>query len=245
MQVIGDRGIVLSARITRREGRITQIRAGQPSRLRRGGNGRLVGPMEDAEGLARAPGGGFYVSFEFTHRIGHYARPGAKATILPAPPNHRTYRDNGALEALAVDARGHVYTLPERPRGRGKALPVYRWDGQSWSQPFALPRRGPFVPVGADFGPDGQFYLLERGFSPLGFRTRVRRWDITGDRPAQEITLLQTRTGEHDNLEGLSVWRDPTGRIRLTMISDDNFLPVQRTELVEYAIPLALDAATQ
>ena len=44
----------------------------------------------------------------------------------------------------------------------------------------------------------------------------------------------------HDNLEGLAVWRDDSGAIRLTMISDDNFNLLQRTELVEYAVPETL-----
>ncbi len=36
-------------------------------------------------------------------------------------------------------------------------------------------------------------------------------------------TLFDSTTGTYDNLEGLSVWRDAGGAIRLTMISDDNF----------------------
>ena len=32
------------------------------------------------------------------------------------------------------------------------------------------------------------------------------------------------------------VWRDDLGRIRLTMVSDDNFRFFQRTEFVEYAL---------
>ena len=95
-----------------------------------------------------------------------------------------------------------------------------------------------FLPVGADFGPDGALYLLERDFTGFGFRSRVRRFDITGPaRGGAGEILLQSRARQFDNLEGLSVWRDEAGRIRLTMVSDDNFLFVQRTELVEYVLP--------
>ena len=54
-------------------------------------------------------------------------------------------------------------------------------------------------------------------------------------------TLLTTQSWRHDNLEGLSVWRDAQNRIRLTMISDDNFRMIQRTQFVEYVVtaPLA------
>ena len=50
-----------------------------------------------------------------------------------------------------------------------------------------------------------------------------------------ERLLLESTTLQYDNLEGIAVWKDGLG-IRITMISDDNFLPVQRTELVEYRV---------
>lgn len=46
---------------------------------------------------------------------------------------------------------------------------------------------------------------------------------------------MQSELGRHDNLEGLSVWRDAQG-LRLTMVSDDNFMFFQRTEFVEYRV---------
>ena len=36
--------------------------------------------------------------------------------------------------------------------------------------------------------------------------------------------------------DDLAVWRDANGAIRLTMIADDNFFWVQRTEVVEYRV---------
>ena len=65
----------------------------------------------------------------------------------------------------------------------------------------------------------------------------MRRFTLKDDRIVQDDTLLTTHTLRHDNLEGLSVWRDAEGDIRLTMISDDNFQPIQRTEFVEYRVP--------
>jgi hypothetical protein len=91
--------------------------------------------------------------------------------------------------------------------------------------------------VGADFVPDGGFYLLERQLaSVFGFSSRVRRFRITGDTLTDEETLFETEAGRFDNLEGLAVWRGPDGDIRLTMISDDNFNFFQITEFVEYRI---------
>ena len=68
----------------------------------------------------------------------------------------------------------------------------------------------------------------------LGFRTRVRSFDLTGQ---DERLELQTGIGTHDNLEGIDVWRDAEGRMRVTMISDDNLRPlIQRTEFVDYLL---------
>jgi hypothetical protein len=49
--------------------------------------------------------------------------------------------------------------------------------------------------------------------------------------------VLETKTGDFDNLEGISVWRDATGAIRVTMVSDDNFMFFQQTQLVEFSLP--------
>ena len=85
-------------------------------------------------------------------------------------------------------------------------------------------------------GPDGKLYVLERDFRGLrGFASRVRRYafDDTGIGPPEPV--LTTSLMQFDNLEGIAVWADGQG-IRITMISDDNFLFVQRTELVEYRV---------
>jgi hypothetical protein len=249
--IIGDRGYVLKAGIERSGDKITTIVAGAPFDLKDGGNQKLTGRHSDSEGLAIAPDGSIWVSFEGTQRIGRYRRPGTKARVLPDVKAFGDLDDNRSLEALALDARGNIYTLPEQPVDSPDSFPVFRWDGTKWSQPFDLPRIGSFLSVGADFGPDGRFYLLERSVSFLGFRSRVRSWDLSGGKPSDERTLLETASGTHDNLEGLSVWRDKGGNIRLTMISDDNFRFFQRTEIVEYIVrpapkpPLAPEPATR
>jgi hypothetical protein len=65
----------------------------------------------------------------------------------------------------------------------------------------------------------------------------VRRITLQGDRIAGDEVVMQSPERRHDNLEGLAVWRDSAGAIRLTMISDDNFQALQRTEFVEYSLP--------
>ena len=237
MIALSDRATLVTARIERDEDQITGIEIlGHWPVL--SSKGRIMlGWAGDSEGIAIAPDGSFYISFEGVHRVAHYAAPGARARVLPRPKAFETLDRNGSFEGLAIDDRGRLYTLTEKSRTADGDIPDYRWNGQAWSTPFVLPQRGGFLPVAADFGPDGRFYVLERSVSLTGFRSRLRRWQVEEDMPKSEEILIETGTGTHDNLEGLSVWRDPQGRLRATMISDDNFLVLQRTELVEYLLP--------
>lgn len=237
MMALSDRATLVSAQIERHGDAVAaiQIRGHWPVLSSTGRD--LPGYVGDSEGIAMAPDGGFYISFEGVHRVAYYPAPGTKARVLPRPGVFEGLNGNGSFEALAIDGQGRLYTLTEKNRTAQGDIPVYRWDGHTWSTPFVLPQRGRFLPVAADFGPDGRFYLLERRLSLAGFRSRLRRWRIGRQGPGAEEILFETGTGTHDNLEGLSVWRDSRGRLRATMISDDNFLALQRTELVEYLLP--------
>ncbi|WP_170430900.1 esterase-like activity of phytase family protein [Ruegeria arenilitoris] len=234
---LSDRAVLVRATIARDGDQITGLRITGNWPVLSSTGQILSGSAGDSEGIAVAPDGSYYISFEWLHRVARYTSPDANARVLPRPKAFEDLSRNGSFEALAIDNRGQLYTLTEKSRTRQGDIPVYRWDGQGWSTPFALPQRGKFLPVSADFGPDGRFYVLERSLSLTGFRTRLRRWQIVGDRPEAEETLFTSGPGTHDNLEGLSVWRDDQGRLRATMISDDNFLALQRTELVEYLLP--------
>ena len=58
---------------------------------------------------------------------------------------------------------------------------------------------------------------------------------MEGDRIGPPEHVLTTSLMQFHNLEGIAVWVDGQG-IRITMVSDDNFLFVQRSELVEYRV---------
>ncbi len=234
---LSDRATLATARITRDGDAISGVEVKNHWPLLSSMGRKMSGRAGDSEGIALAPGGGFFVSFEGVHRVAHYSSPEANAQVLPRPHTFGDLDHNGSFEGLAINGQGYLYTLPEKTRTASGDIPVFRWDGINWSAPFTLPQRDRFLPVAADFGPDGRFYVLERSVAFIGFRTRLRRWDVSNDTPRAEEVLLETETGTHDNLEGLSVWRDDQNRLRATMISDDNFLALQRTELVEYLLP--------
>jgi hypothetical protein len=236
--VMGDGGQIVRGQIHREEGRIDGLRQWLFTTLHNAAGEEMARDMRDSEGLAIAPDGTAYVSFEQLHRVWMYPDLEGPARPLPLHRDFRTFPSNGGLEALAVDAGGTVYALPERSGGLTDPFPVYRYRDGTWDIPFSIGRSGEFLPVGVDFGPDRHFYLLERRFLGIfGLQSRVRRFVIDGDTIGQEETLFETLPRTHDNLEGLSVWRDETGFIRLTMISDDNGrAPLQRTEFVEYRV---------
>ncbi|MEX0350936.1 MAG: esterase-like activity of phytase family protein [Paracoccaceae bacterium] len=237
MLALSDRSILVSADLQRENGRVSGVEVTSAHWVRSSKNKPLIGRAGDSEGLAIAPDGGHYISFEGVHRLARYDDPESRSQVLPRPKAFNDLAKNGSFEPLAIDAKGRLYTMPESSRAADGTIPVYRWDGRRWSTPFKLPPRGDYLPVGADFGPEGRLYVLERATGTLGFRTRLRRWRVTETAATNEETVLDTRSGTHENLEGVSVWRDAQGKLRATMISDDNFVFFLRTEIVEYILP--------
>ncbi|MEM6371992.1 MAG: esterase-like activity of phytase family protein [Pseudomonadota bacterium] len=205
--------------------------------LRDGATGAIVDvtnfglprPRRDTEGLAVLDDMTF-VSFESPALIGTL-----EGRILPVPPGFAALPSNRALEALAISQDGALFTVPENPRNKGGPFPIYRYKDDAWTIVAYLRRSDGFHPTGADFGPDGLLYILERSFSVLGFRSRIRRIDLNAPGPVIR-TLLKTSLGTHDNLEGISVWQSDSGATCLSLVSDDNFLSIQVSELVEYAL---------
>ncbi len=232
-----DQGSLIRARMERDKDKIATVHLQSRHKLRDQNNAPLEGRSSDAEGVVLRPDGGVCVSFEFTNQTWCMRSPKDLPQVFPPHPDFRKLHPNRSLEALAIDPQGRLVVIPESTKPRNRPFRVYRLEQGTWHQAFTLPRMGGFLPVGADFGPDGRLYLLEREASIIGFRARVRSWDIQGRHPTDERHHLETFYMRHGNLEGLSVWQDAEGRIRLTMVSDNNFLDILRTEIVEYAIP--------
>ncbi|MEM8537794.1 MAG: esterase-like activity of phytase family protein [Pseudomonadota bacterium] len=230
---ISDRGSVVRGQIVRDpDGQIVDILVAAPNEIdvypfqtRRS--------LKDSEGIAVDADGSIYVSFEGHARIGKFADVDAQEQVIPMANDFPTLQANASLEALAIDADGALYTIPERSGRWDKPFPVYRYADRKWTVPYVIPRTGQYLVVGADFGPDGKLYLLERDFSGIGFLTRVRRVDFEAQTAE---TVLQTGLGVHGNMEGISVWQNPQGETIMTLVADDNFRSFLNNEVAEYRI---------
>ena len=237
--LLSDRSFGVTGRITRgTAGQITRVDLSDPTPLRgRDGRDLRRGQM-DSEGLAVGPTGEVFISVEGPARVFRSAKLGATPQQIGRPRDFGTLPSNGSLEALAIGPDGTLYTLPETEATDLTPFPLFAYRAGKWTTIAQVPRSDEFLPVAADVGPDGRLYILFRGFSALsGFSTLLQRFTLTETGLGPPATLIKTGPGIHGNLEGLTVWRDPKGRLTASMVSDDNGIFLQNAELVEYHLP--------
>jgi len=236
---LSDRATLITATLTRDpDGAITGTTVTGMAPLTNPTAGRPVDPGGfDAEGLAHAPDGTLWVSFEGDHRIAAHAPDGREIRRLPPPSGAADLPRNGSYEALAVDRQGRLYTIPERTRA-GQPAALSRLEHGQWQTIALVPAQGGYQPVGLDFDDRGRLFMLERRLGALGsFGSRIIRFPLTSGRVEGGTVVLETPAGAHGNLEGISLWRDGSGRLIATLIADNNFGSLLRSEIVEYYLP--------
>ncbi len=233
---VADRGFWMAGRFQRDGEVISGIEIDTISALL-GTNGfpvsaRRVGDWADSEGLAMAPDGTAWVSFErWTHVWRYENGLGDRPKGIKGHPSFYDLADNWQLEAVAVSPEGVVYTFPEKPLLDG--FPIYRLEGETWVIDGHLPETDVFGIVGADFADNGDLYILERKLVVgLWWQNRIRRVRLDGT--LDEILWTGER-GEYLNLEGISVWSDAAG-LRLTLVSDNNGSRSEPTQFVEFRL---------
>jgi hypothetical protein len=230
---VSDRGFMMRGTVTRDDaGQIVAVAHGPISTITTTATGPSGITSRDSEGVAVAPDGTIYVSFEGLHRVSAFADVDAPEVTFARHPDFEDMQNNSSLEALAIDGDGALYTMPERSGRYDRPFPIYRYRDGVWDIPYALPRVGSFLVVGADFGPDGMLYVLERDFTGFSFLNRVRRIDL--ENGVSDTVLIGG--GQFGNLEGISVWATPAGPLMITMIADNNYNLLLQTEIVEYLI---------
>ncbi len=193
---------------------------------------RRVGDWSDAEGLAIAPDGTVWVSFERWAHVWRFDRVFGTANWIKDHPTFYDHAENWQLEAAAIAPDGTVYVFSEKPLPEG--FPIYRLgEDNLWVIDGYLPEQDVFAIVGADFAPDGSLYLLERKLVVgLWWQNRIRRVQLDG---TEDRILWTGERGEYGNLEGIAVWEDEKG-LRLTLVSDNNGSAKELTQFVEFRL---------
>ncbi|MCO5131724.1 MAG: esterase-like activity of phytase family protein [Xanthobacteraceae bacterium] len=202
----------------------------------------------DTESMARA-GDWIYVGIERANRIvrfdfGRYGLR-ARAETVPAPADIRKLPYNAGLEALVAVPKGlplagSLIAISERGLDAAGDIKAYLIGGPS-PGPFSVRRTGSFDVSDAALLPGGDLLLLERKFTLLsGIGIRIRRIPLFAITPGATVdgpSIFDADLGQEiDNFEGLDVHVTAEGETVLTLVSDDNFLAIQRTLLLQFTL---------
>lgn len=227
---LSDRGFLLEGGMLREDGKLSGIEVTSKKRLPRADGQGAEAVTVDSEGIAITPQGEILISTEQTNQIWWLA-PDLSPRSVVSPPDAGRLPHNGAYEALAVAPNGDVYTVGEGVLADGSAPHLWRYDGKDWQALLRIPREDRYMPVGADFGPDGQLYILQRAVG-LGLRARILRLDP--EDPATPPQLIwESDRHPGTNFEGLSIWTTEAGQLMVTLVSDNNFWPLFQTVFLE------------
>jgi hypothetical protein len=201
----------------------------------------------DAEGMTE-DAGAIYVGFERVQGIVKFdfAKYGLKARGMqvPVPEEFKGMPDNKGIEALAMVPKGQplagtLIVLSEADLDASGNIKAFLLGGPNPGA-FSIKRTEDFDVTDCALLPGGDLLVLERRFAWLRGYTRIRRIASAELRPGALVegsVLLQADFGQQiDNFEGLGLHRAASGETVLTLISDDNFSPLQRTLLMQFAL---------
>jgi hypothetical protein len=203
----------------------------------------------DTESIAR-DGSLVYVGIERVNRIMRFDFAKdftrARGEDVEAPPAVRRLPFNEGLEALAVVPSGRplggtLIAISERGLDAGRNIVAFLIGGPSPGQ-FAIRRTDDFDISDACLLPTtGDLLILERKFSLTGgIGIRIRRIAMNAVAPGALVdgpSIFDADLGQEiDNFEGLDAFVDDKGDLVVTLVSDDNFLLIQRTLLLQFTL---------
>lgn len=247
---VTDQGSWLSGRIVYRDGRPAGIADARLAPLL-GANGKPLAARGwyDAEALA-VRDGQIYVGIERVERIVRFdhRRHGlrARGAPIPVPADFKSFPNNKGLECLAAPAdgaphAGQLIAIAERSLDDAGNHRGFRLDGRDTVR-FTVRRSDDYDVTDCTILPPGDLLLLERHFSMFrGVAMRIRRIPLNAMRDgalADGPALIEADLGfQIDNMEAIGLHRNAGGETIVTLMSDDNFSPIQRTLLLQFALP--------
>ena len=213
----------------------------------------------NSEGMTLVDGdtgqGTAFVSFERRHRIVRYPftadKFGPPTGTVPLPPAAKRMDANRGIEAITVirsgRLKGTLVAFSERLTDKNGNLTGWLIGGPMPGT-ITLKRLAGFDITDTAALPDGGIVILERRFSySEGIQMRIRRVAASELKPGAliqgEVLLEATDSLNIDNMEAIGVHRRASGETIITLMSDDNFSPLQRTLIMQFTLPDAKSAA--
>jgi hypothetical protein len=238
---LSDRGFRFSARILYDERGYLSGLADADLGPMGGIDGAPLTDKEYADAEAMAPGveGEIVVAFERRHRLWRYVPGSALPEPLPPPDELAGSPSNGGIEALALLDDGRLFALTEK-FSSGDSVVGWISDRDGWSV-LTLATDGGFDPTGAATLPGGDIVVVMRRFTLTGGSgARLIRIPESHIRPGASLKgsliaeIVPPLTV--DNFEGVEARRGARGETLITILSDDNFNPFQRTLLMMFEL---------
>lgn len=198
----------------------------------------------DSESMVRdSVTGTLWVGFEYRNMICRIERAGRAQAY--APPGMARWPKLGGPEAMLRSADGHFLVFAERAIAGGAVTPLLSFDRDPvdpravvTAMRYEAPAQ--YHPVDAAMLPDGRILVVNRRYAfPLHFSAivtlvepfKARAGALVRGRPV----ILLAPPHIADNFEGITV-ETRGGRTSIWLVSDDNFLPEQRTYLLEFEL---------
>ena len=195
----------------------------------------LNGRNTDSESIAMDANNNYYISFESNHRIMMHTEVEGKGIFVPKHPMFRKLSVNKGIEALAIDNENRLIAIPEKPPLGIPDIPIFRLQNNKWEIIKYVKIEDNFLVTDAEILPMGLLLILERKFSwTQGFKTRFRLISLDKFDNTEPIIVFTSTANQFDNLEGMTFWKDKKGEMRILTVSDDNFHPLQQSEIREF-----------
>jgi hypothetical protein len=189
----------------------------------------------DSESITIDGDNNYYISFESNHRIMLHKDIDEAGVFVPKHSSFKNLYVNKGIEALAVDNDNRLVAIPEKPPMGMSDIPIFRLQNNKWEIIKYIKIKDDFMVTDADILPHGLLLILERRFSwTQGFKTRFRLISLDKFDTTEPITVFTSTANQFDNLEGMTLWKDKKGEMRILTVSDDNFHPLQQSEIREF-----------
>lgn len=239
LHAVSDQGDYFTARLAHDAGgRLTAIDSWNATPLLPGG------AYGDAEAMTLDKDGAWLISFEGRHRIMKIPSANGKPAVargkeVPVPADLANAPFNGGLESITLLRDGTLMALTEHyenPDGSVKGWFI-RADSAA---PFSYRTLDGFSPTDLATLPGGDVLVLERKFGITNMQARIRRLTEAELRPGRTLEGVEIADIAHpltvDNFEGLAVRAGANGSTLIYIVSDDNFLPIQRPLLLQFRL---------